>query len=72
MKNLQFLFPSIKILLNFFMIASSSTEANDTYTCFLFKLTNSLVIKMSFEIFLYFIITFQIFCNFLEHFMFLN
>ena len=41
MKNLQF-------LLNFLkkkkkkMIAPSSTEANDTYTCILFKLTSSL------------------------------
>ena len=42
MKNLQFLFPSIKILLNFFMIAPSSAEANDTYTCILFRLTSSL------------------------------
>ena len=44
MKNLHFLFPSMKILLNFFkkMIATSSTEANDTYTCILFKLTSSM------------------------------
>ena len=43
-KNLQFLFPSMKILLYFFKkkkkIGPSSTEANDTYTCFLFKLTS--------------------------------
>ena len=42
MKNLQFLFPSMKILLYFFkkMIGPSSTEAKDTYICFLFKLTS--------------------------------
>ena len=41
-KNLQFLFPSMKILLYFFkkIIGPSSTEANDTYMCFLFKLTS--------------------------------
>ena len=42
MKNLQFLFPSTKMLLYFFkkMIGPSSAEANDTYTCILFKLTS--------------------------------
>ena len=41
-KTLQFLFPSMKILLYFFkkMIGPSSAEANDTYKCILFKLTS--------------------------------
>ena len=38
MINLQFLFPSMKIL----VIFPSSAEANDTYTCIPFKLTSYL------------------------------
>ena len=42
MINLQFLFPSMKILVIFLyqMVCLSLTEANDTYTCILFKLTS--------------------------------
>ena len=40
------------------MIGPSSTEANDTYACILFKLTGYLGDKMSLEIFPYFIMTF--------------
>ena len=38
MINLQFLFPSMKILV--IIIGPSSAEANDKYTCILFKLTS--------------------------------
>ena len=39
MINLQFLFPSMKIFVIFLlkMIGPSSTEANDTHKCILFK-----------------------------------